>query len=231
MLSLCKTDRDSLLGLARLAITQAVSRGEILGEIPVGGIFSERRGVFVSLHIGKRLRGCIGLVDPQETLGNSIVRCAAGAALHDPRFSAMRVEELSDLHIEISLLSTLFAICLEQIEIGKHGLLIWRGRQRGLLLPQVAARQRLSAEQFLAETCKKAQMAPDAWRDPEANLFGFTCEIFSSGAREVLRPPSAELAVPLATKLGEQDGRATQREKLAPTLRISDFINLGTSRN
>jgi AmmeMemoRadiSam system protein A len=194
MLFLCNSDRESLLRLARLAVTEVVSRGQILAEIPAGGIFAERRGVFVSLHIGKRLRGCIGVVDPQETLGNSIVRCAAGAARRDPRFPAMRPEELRDLHVEISLLSTPFAIRPEQIEIDKHGLLIWRGSQRGVLLPQVAARHRLNAEQFLAETCKKAQMAPDAWRDPEANLFGFTCEIFSGGPPEVLRPTSEELA-------------------------------------
>jgi AmmeMemoRadiSam system protein A len=200
MLFLSNSDRDSLLCLARLAITEAVSRGEILGEIPAGGIFSERSGVFVSLHIGKRLRGCIGAVDPQENLGNCIVRCAAGAALQDPRFPAVRLEELSDLRVEISLLSIPFGIRPEQIEIGKHGLLIWRGNQRAVLLPQVAVRHRLNAEQFLAETCKKAQMAPDAWRDPETSLFGFTCEIFSSGAPNVLRAISAEAADPLAAK-------------------------------
>jgi AmmeMemoRadiSam system protein A len=191
---LCSSDRESLLCLARRAVTEVVSRGQILAEIPAGGIFSARRGVFVSLHVGKRLRGCIGAVDPQETLGNSIVRCAAGAALRDPRFPALRPEELRHLHVEISLLSAPFAIRPEQIEIGNHGLLISRGSQRAVLLPQVAVRHRLNAEQFLAETCKKAKMAPDAWRDPAANLFGFTCEIFSSGPPEVLRPTSEELA-------------------------------------
>jgi AmmeMemoRadiSam system protein A len=196
MLSLCNSDRESLLCLSRLAVTEVVSRGQLLAEIPSDGIFSERRGVFVSLHVGKRLRGCIGVVDPQETLGNCIVRSAAGAALHDPRFPALRLEELRHLQIEISLLSALVAIRPEQIEIGQHGLLISRGGQRGVLLPQVAVRHRLTAEQFLAETCKKAQMAPDTWRDPEVNLFGFTCEIFSSGAPELLRPQYSELALP-----------------------------------
>jgi|GraSoi_2013_40cm_1033754.scaffolds.fasta_scaffold01589_5 AmmeMemoRadiSam system protein A len=198
MLFLCNNDRESLLCLARLAVTKVVSRGEILAEIPAGEIFAERRGVFVSLHVGKRLRGCIGVADPREGLGNCIVRCAAGAALRDPRFPAMRPEELRHLHIEISLLSTLFTIRPEEIEIGKHGLLISRGSQRGVLLPQVAVRHRLNPEQFLAETCKKAQMAPEGWRDPEANLFGFTCEIFASGAPEVLQMRYSEPAVPLA---------------------------------
>jgi AmmeMemoRadiSam system protein A len=195
MLFLSNSDRESLLCLARLAITEAVSRGEILAEIPADEIFSQQRGVFVSLHIGKRLRGCIGAVDPQETLGNCLVRCAAGAALHDPRFPALRREELPHLHVEISLLSPLFAIRPQEIEIGRHGLLISQGSQRGVLLPQVAVKHRLNAEQFLAETCKKAQIAPDAWRDPDASLFGFTCEVLSSTMPEFLQP-SATSAFP-----------------------------------
>ena len=196
MPSLSDSDRDSLLRLAHSAITEAVSRGDIFAQIPADGIFSERRGVFVSLHIGKRLRGCIGVVDPEETLGSCVVRCAAGAALHDPRFPPLRAEELTHLHVEISLLSPLFAVRPEEIEIGKHGLLISRGSQRGVLLPQVAVRHRLNAEQFLAETCKKAQMAPDAWRDPETNISGFTCEVFSSATPEISRAPSPQVAVP-----------------------------------
>jgi uncharacterized protein len=180
MLFLSDSDRQSLLRLARQAVTEAVSRGQILAGIPSGGIFSQRRGVFVSLHVGKRLRGCIGVVDPDEPLGDSVVRCAASAALQDSRFPALRPEELIDLQIEISLLFPPLPIRPEEIEIGNHGLLVLRGHQRGLLLPQVAVKHHLSAEQFLAETCRKAQLSPDAWRDPEANLFGFTCEIFSS---------------------------------------------------
>jgi AmmeMemoRadiSam system protein A len=180
MRSLSDTERQSLLGLARLAITEAVSRGRVLDDIPTGGIFSEQRGVFVTLHVGKRLRGCVGVVESDQPIGDSIVRSAASAALRDTRFPPMRSEELSDLQIEISLLSKPCAIQPEEIQIGRHGLLILRGGQRGLLLPQVALTHRLSLEQFLAETCRKAELSPDAWRDPEAQLLGFTCEIFSS---------------------------------------------------
>jgi uncharacterized protein (TIGR00296 family) len=94
----------------------------------------------------------------------------------------VRSEELDALRIEISLLFAPLPIRLEEIEIGSHGLLISRGDRRGLLLPRVAVDHRFSAEQFLAETCRKAQLPPDAWRDPDANLFGFTCEVFSSDA-------------------------------------------------
>ena len=182
MLCISESDRQSLLGLARHAVTEVVINGQILARIPVGGIFSQQLGVFVSLHVDKRLRGCIGVVEPDEPLGDSVVRCASTAAQHDPRFPALRFDELSGLHIEISLLSPPRAISPEQIEIGNHGLVISRGVQRGLLLPQVAVKHRLSAEQFLAETCRKAQLSPEAWREPETSLFGFTCEVFSSDA-------------------------------------------------
>jgi AmmeMemoRadiSam system protein A len=181
MRSLSDSDRQSLLRLARLAITEAVSRGQVLADIPTDGIFSEQRSVFVSLHVGRLLRGCIGVVEPEHPLGDSVIRCATGAAMRDPRFPAMRAHELSHLEIEISLLSTPCTIRPDEIQIGTHGLLIVRGIHRGVLLPQVAVTHRLSAEQFLSETCRKAELPPEAWRDPEAKLFGFTCEVFASG--------------------------------------------------
>jgi AmmeMemoRadiSam system protein A len=190
MPSLSESERQALLDLARQSVTEAVSRGRILADIPAGGIFLQRHAVFVTLHIGKRLRGCIGVVEPEEPLGDSVVRCAASAALQDPRFPAVRPDELSDLRIEISLLSPPLPIRPEEIEIGRHGLLISRGRQRGLLLPQVAVEHHLSAEQFLAETCRKAQLPPDSWRDTDASICGFTCEIFSDEPRPA--SPSGE---------------------------------------
>jgi AmmeMemoRadiSam system protein A len=182
MPSLSDNDRQSLLHLARLAITEAVSRGQILADIPAGGIFSEQRGVFVTLHIGERLRGCLGVVEPEHPLGDSIVRCATGAAMRDPRFPVLRSHELSHLQIEISLPSIPRPICPEEIEIGSHGLLIVQGSHRGLLLPQVALTHQLTVQQFLAEACRKAQVPPEAWRDSGTRLLGFTCEVFSNVA-------------------------------------------------
>src|SRR5260370_6170022 len=166
MPSLSENERQDLLNLARQAVIEAVSRGEILSEITAGGILSQRGGVFVTLHVGKRLRGCIGVVEPSEPLGESVVRCAASAALQDPRFPAVRREELDALRIEISLLFAPVPIRLEEIEIGSHGLLISRGDRRALLLPRVAVDHRFSAQQFLAETWPKSPFSPDAWRDP-----------------------------------------------------------------
>jgi AmmeMemoRadiSam system protein A len=182
MPSLSESDRQALLRLARQSVVEAVSRASLPSQIPREGVFGERCGVFVTLHVRHRLRGCIGVIEAQEALGESVVRCAASAALQDPRFAPMRAEELNELQIEISLLSVPTAIHPEQIEIGRHGLLVSRGRQRGLLLPQVAAEHRLSPEQFLQETCRKAQLPLDAWREPDVEVLGFTCEFFSEGA-------------------------------------------------
>src|SRR5260370_27662530 len=150
MPSLSENERQDLLNLARQAVIEAVSRGEILSKIPSGGIFSQRRGVFVTLHVGKRLRGCIGVVEPSEPLGESIVRCAASAALQDPRFPALRREELDPLRIQISLLFAPLPIRLEEIEIGSHRLLISPGDRRRLLLPLHRAHPRLSAVPLLS---------------------------------------------------------------------------------
>jgi AmmeMemoRadiSam system protein A len=181
MLSLSEAERRSLLELARRAIAEAVSLQKPAGGIPQSGVFGEKRGVFVTLHARGRLRGCIGVIEAFELLGESIARCAANAALRDPRFSPVRVEELPELEIEISLMSPLQPILPENIEIGKHGLLISQGSKRGLLLPQVAVEHKLGRDQFLEETCRKAGLNAKAWQEPDTQIFGFTCEVFSEG--------------------------------------------------
>ncbi len=133
----------------------------------------------MTIHEGGRLRGCIGVIEPAESLGESVVRCAVSAALEDPRFPRVREEELPSLEIEISLLSKPQRIRPEEIEIGRHGLLITRGPHRGLLLPQVAVEHNLSRERFLEETCRKAGLPLDAWKDSGARISSFTCEILT----------------------------------------------------
>lgn len=181
MPSLSEEERRSALQLARMAVVEAVSHQKLPVHIPEEGIFAQRRGVFVTLYVRNRLQGCIGVVEPKEPLGEAIVRCAASAAREDPRFAPMKVEQLSDLGIEISLLSALAPITPEAIEIGRHGLLIAQQGRRGVLLPQVAVEHKFSREQFLEETSRKAGLAREAWRDPEARIFGFTCEVFHEG--------------------------------------------------
>lgn len=133
----------------------------------------------MTLHVAGKLRGCIGVIEGSASLGETLARSAADAALHDPRFSRMRAEEMDALEIEVSLLTPLMPIRPEEVEVGNHGLLVERGPRRGLLLPQVAVEHRLSREQFLAETCVKAGLPRDAWRDSESKLYGFQCEIIA----------------------------------------------------
>ena len=104
------------------------------------------------------------------------------AACQDPRFKPMKPVELSQLGVEISVLSPLAPIEPAKIEVGKHGLMIRRGGFRGLLLPQVAVEHRWNPEQFLEETCMKAGLPADAWREARTEILGFTAEIFSDNA-------------------------------------------------
>ena len=182
MLSLSEADRRAALKLARDAVLEAVSRRKLPNLIPRDGIFAERCGVFVTLHVRGHLQGCIGVTEASEPLGEAIVRCASSAAVEDPRFAPMNKDQLEHLSVEISLLSALEPIAPEAIEIGRHGLLIVLHAHRGILLPQVAIEHRLTREQFLEETCRKAGLRREAWRDPEARIFGFTCEVFSGDA-------------------------------------------------
>lgn len=176
---LSPSEASSLLRLTRQAVVEAVTRNQVLDDIPRTGIFGERRSVFVTLHVRGRLRGCIGVIDPEEFLGEGIVRCAASAALQDTRFTPLLAEELPNVSIEVSLLSSPVLVGPESILIGTHGLLISRGTRRGLLLPQVALEHRLTLQEFLEETCRKAELDPNDWREPDARIYAFTCEVLS----------------------------------------------------
>ncbi|HKW57592.1 MAG TPA: AmmeMemoRadiSam system protein A [Candidatus Acidoferrum sp.] len=183
-----------LLELARQAITEAVLCEKRRLKSASGGIFLEKRGVFVTLHLRGRLRGCIGVVDACEPLRDAIARCAASAALQDPRFSPVQRREVADLQIELSLLSQPEPIRPEEIEIGKHGLLISNGPRRGLLLPQVAVEHKFDRERFLEETCTKAGLPPGAWRQPDTEILGFTCEVFSEAEQPYTTPRTDDTA-------------------------------------
>jgi uncharacterized protein len=195
-----EADRHAILKFARQVIVEAVTLGRLPEHVPSEGIFGERRGVFVTLRNSSRLRGCIGVVEADTPLGDSVARCAAGAALQDPRFAPMRVADLSSLQIEISLLSRPEPIAINAIEIGRHGLIVSSGDRRGLLLPQVALEHHLDREQFLSETCRKANLMRDAWRDARTQILGFTCDVFSDAEAE---PAPVGVNSPGATDTGE----------------------------
>jgi AmmeMemoRadiSam system protein A len=139
----------------------------------------EEGSAFVTLYCHGKLRGCVGMVDRGLPLGEAVVQAALGAARNDPRFEPIRSEELAEVEIEISVLSEALPIAADSLEVGRHGLLVIRGQNRGLLLPQVAAERSWSAQHLLEQTCLKAGLQADAWRDPGTELLAFTADVFS----------------------------------------------------
>ena len=151
-------------------------------------------GAFVTLHRMGHLRGCIGLIEGVRPLWQAVEEMAVAAAVEDPRFKPVTPEETGELDIEISVLSPLTQIgSLREIEIGRHGLLIRKGRHAGLLLPQVATEHNWELEEFLRNTCYKAGINPDAWKkhkkDPEMTIYAFTAQIFKEPFRNQPRSP------------------------------------------
>lgn len=171
-------DRQLLLTLAREALAAHV--GVAPAHVPGATAILERPGgAFVTLHDqAGELRGCIGHIEPNEPLGKVVARCAVAAGTTDPRFPPITPTELAHLEIEISLLGPLEPIAgPHEIEVGRHGLVIEMGWQRGLLLPQVAKEWRWDAETFLAQTCHKAGLSRDAWKHG-ARVLRFEAEVF-----------------------------------------------------
>jgi AmmeMemoRadiSam system protein A len=172
-----EADRARLLRLAREALRACVCRLP-MPALDDSEILARLGGAFVTLHLSGQLRGCIGHVEADEPLGLVVSRCAVAAATSDPRFQAVAESELPEIEIELSLLGPLEEVPGgEAIEIGRHGLVIERGRRRGLLLPQVAAEHSWDRVRFLAETCRKAGLPPDAW-DKGATVWRFEAEVF-----------------------------------------------------
>ncbi len=147
-------------------------------------------GAFVSLHIidglEPRLRGCIGRITSDRPLYDTVRETAVSAAFGDPRFPPLERDEADNLVVEVSVLSPLVPIAdVRTIKPGVHGILIEHGRNSGLLLPQVAAQHRWDRKTFLEQTCRKAGLAPDAWRSPDTVLSVFTAEVFDEASTTV----------------------------------------------
>jgi len=182
MLPLNENDQRALLRMAREALVQYLESPEFPPVREPAEALRQACGVFVTLHQGKNLRGCIGVITPNKPLYLTVRECAVWAALEDPRFARVSKREVPDLTLEISVLSPLFDITPQEIVVGQHGLLISQGPLRGLLLPQVAVEWKWDSEQFLKETCRKAGLPPDAWRQG-ARIQAFTAQVFSESPR------------------------------------------------
>jgi AmmeMemoRadiSam system protein A len=179
MLPLPEAERRALLELARRALTEAVLHGNVPDAPSPTGLLAQPASVFVTLHHAGRLRGCLGQVESSLPLAEAVAQMAIAVSRADPRFEPVTAGELSGLEIEISVLSPMKPVAPEQIEVGRHGLLVRRGAFRGLLLPQVPEQYHWSRERFLEETCVKAGLPRDAWKDPETQIEAFTAEVFS----------------------------------------------------
>jgi len=176
---LCDEDRLLLLARAREAINQIAVQQRIPDFPPVVGRLAEPGGAFVTVRCNGRLRGCIGRVDADTSLAETVAQAAIGAALHDPRFPPIRECEIANLRIEISAVSELRRSSPGEIAAGTHGVVVMSGDRRGLLLPQVATERGWPANRLLEETCVKAGLDRGAWRDSATQIFTFTAEIFS----------------------------------------------------
>ena len=169
-------ERQQLLRIAHRSIEAAVQKQGFQTE-PVSAHLQELRGAFTTIHLQGQLHGCVGYILPSLPLHATVAETAASAAMNDPRFVPLTIEETPDIKLEISVLSKPFGIVPEQVQPGVHGLIVSDGRRRGLLLPQVAPEHGWDAEQFLSHTCLKARLPADAWRKG-ARVEAFTAEIF-----------------------------------------------------
>jgi AmmeMemoRadiSam system protein A len=169
--------RKTLLGIARRALEGYVGAGKVPPEEGAQGKLAAPGAAFVTLTKNGRLRGCIGYTEAVAPLFKVVQECAVAAATEDPRFPPVSPGELPSLRIEISVLTPLFPLRPEEVEVGRHGLLVRQGRMRGLLLPQVPVEQEWDRETFLDQVCVKAGLPPSAWRHG-ATLQGFTAEVF-----------------------------------------------------
>lgn len=170
-------DRRELLGIARRAVAGWLRRGAVPKERPDPGALTAPGAAFVTLTREGRLRGCIGYTEARAPLYRTVQECAVAAATEDPRFSPVTERELGSTRFEISVLSPLVPVRPEEVTVGRHGLWIRQGRNRGLLLPQVATEYGWDRTTFLDQVCAKAGLPPDAWKRG-ADLRSFTAEVF-----------------------------------------------------
>lgn len=171
--------RAELLSIARRSIEAWLRDGRTLEVAPAAPGLLEKRGAFVTLHEGEDLRGCIGHTQPRMPLWEAVREVAVLAATEDPRFAPVSIEDLPRLRIEISVLTPMERVPdVERVEVGTHGLYVRCGMRSGVLLPQVAPEWGWDRVQFLENTCRKAGLPRDAWKEQDTELLWFTAEVF-----------------------------------------------------
>jgi uncharacterized protein len=171
-------EQKILLQIARESIAEAVNAEKSVAKQAVSGNLLVKRGCFVTITMHGRLRGCIGIFSSEKPLYATVREMAVAAATRDPRFYPLDRKELDDIHLEISVLSPLKKIdSIEEIQVGAHGLYIEKNLFRGVLLPQVASEHGWDRTTFLEQTCLKAGLDADAWKN-EADISIFSAQVF-----------------------------------------------------
>ena len=178
-MELTEKGKKALLDAAKKSIENRLKNKpmpELNADDPALG---EKRGAFVTIKKKGHLRGCIGYIHGVKDLESTVKEMARAAAFNDPRFPPVTEGELSQLSFEISVLTPLKEIeNMEEIVVGLHGLYITRGSFSGLLLPQVAIEYEWDRETFLEQTCRKAGLPSNCWKDKETKIFVFSADIF-----------------------------------------------------
>ena len=178
-----REERTLLLQLAHESILSALENREIPVD-PLSAHLAEPRGAFTSLYLRGDLRGCVGYVLPVGSVYRAVIETARAAAFEDTRFYPVTLEEARRLEAELSILSPPRPILAEEVEVGRHGLLVSMSGQRGLLLPQVPTERNWDRTTFLEQTCRKAGLPLDAWKQG-AMIEAFTAEVF--GEKNIVR--------------------------------------------
>ena len=185
-MELSTKEKEILLNAARNSILEEFSECEVKKvDYRAYPKLNMELGAFVTLHINQQLRGCIGYIIAQKPLFETVVEAAKHSAFGDPRFPELSRDEFDDIEIEISVLSQFEPIkSYDEIEIGKHGLLLEEGG-RAVLLPQVATEQNYNRAQFLTALCHKAGLYGNYWKERMLNIKVFTALVFSEEEKGV----------------------------------------------
>ncbi len=174
-------EKKELLYIARRSIEQYVRERTKYEPHTDKKSLLEKQGAFVTIKSDGRLRGCIGCIIADQKLYLTVRDMATQSATADPRFNPLCADEIDDIEIEISVLSIPEKVKKpEEIVIPGHGVIVKRGMHQGVYLPQVADETGWSRDEFLSSLCyDKAGLQPDAWKDPETELFTFCAEVFN----------------------------------------------------
>lgn len=175
---LTKKEQKELLTIARKTIVDYVTNRNIPTTVTASPGLSLHSGCFVTIKKNGELRGCIGNFVSSQPLYLLVQEMAVSAATRDPRFYPMKVDDLADFTLDISVLSPLEkAASVDEIQVGKHGIYIVKGSYCGVLLPQVATEYGWDRDQFLQHTCVKAGLPKDAWQG-ECDIYIFSAQVF-----------------------------------------------------